>query len=93
MTDFLGNELHPGDAVVYIYSTRSGGHRMESGVIDSIERGYAKIRDAKYGIYEDKPSEATLIEYGLSGGRVRDNRVRVKSTSIFLMPKPPVACG
>ena len=44
MKDFLGNELQPGDEVVFIDRTNSGGASLSKGIVSKIERGIVHIR-------------------------------------------------
>lgn len=83
MTDFKGNGVKPGDKVVYIYSNWTGGRTLKEGVIESIQRGYAVISGAHKSISDTDPADAKEISHERDNGTTWDNKVRVKSGSIY----------
>lgn len=63
MKDFLGNELQPGDSVVFIDRTSTGGASLSKGIVAKIEHGIAHI--------QREYSDGSLDKFDWAYGRCR----------------------
>lgn len=82
MKDFLGNELNPGDLVIFNYSASGGKHCLLKGKIERIERGLAYIADCSTSDYAVRGNPFDPANRHIEDGKWY-NQSSVRSQNIY----------